>query len=346
MSGLSVRLRDVARRVAVDLSMQAGRTTALLGPNGAGKSTVLTAVAGTHRPDEVDVRLGGRDLSGLAAHRRRVALLAQDPLLLPHLDALDNVAFGPRAQGRGRREARRLAAGWLETVGATGLEDRRPAQLSGGQAQRVAIARALAAEPEALLLDEPLAALDVDAAPEIRHVLRQVLAGRTVVLVTHDVVDAALLADQAVVLEQGRVVESGPVTDLLSAPRTPFAARLAGTNLLQGRAVDGGLQATDGTVMRGIGGEQLAPGTAAVATFRPDTVAVHAAPPGGSPRTVLPGEVVAVEPSGSAVRLRVRSTMGVLVADLTPAAVAELDLRTGARVHLAVKAAAVRISQA
>jgi molybdate transport system ATP-binding protein len=142
----------------------------------------------------------------VAPHARRIALLAQDPLLFPHLDVADNVAFGPRSQGRSRAQAARAAAGWLEQVDATELADRRPAQLSGGQAQRVAIARALAAEPDLLLLDEPMAALDVAVAPALRQMLKRVLAGQSAVVVTHDVLDALLLADRVYVLDGGRVV--------------------------------------------------------------------------------------------------------------------------------------------
>ncbi len=143
-------------------------------------------------------------------HDRKVALLAQEPLLFPHLGVLDNVAFGPRSGGARRRTAHEAARRWLDEVDVADLADRKPGQLSGGQAQRVAVARALAAEPRLLLLDEPLAALDVAVAPALRQTLRRVLADRTVVLVTHDVLDALLLADRVVVLEGGRVVESGP----------------------------------------------------------------------------------------------------------------------------------------
>ena len=170
-------------------SLGAGETVAVLGPNGAGKSTLLSIIAGLLRPDAGRAELDGdRVLFDLGAgrahldappHPRGTALLAQEPLLFPHLSALDNVAFGPRSAGASSAAARETARHWLAEVDAAALADRRPGQLSGGQAQRVAVARALAADPELLLLDEPMAALDIHAAPLLRRLLKRVLAGRT-----------------------------------------------------------------------------------------------------------------------------------------------------------------------
>jgi len=162
----------------------------------------------------------------MAPHARRTALLGQEPLLFPHLSALENVAFGPRSAGTPHATARRDAQQWLDEVGVGELSARRPAQLSGGQAQRVAVARALAAGPALLLLDEPLAALDVAVLPALRQTLRRVLADRTAIVVTHDPLDALLLADRVVVLSGGRVVEQGTSSEVLSRPRSPFAARM------------------------------------------------------------------------------------------------------------------------
>ena len=179
-----------------------------------------------------------------APHRRGTALLAQEPLLFPHLTALDNVAFGPRSAGAGRAQARETARHWLAEVDAADLAGRRPGELSGGQAQRVAVARALAADPGLLLLDEPMAALDVHAAPLLRRLLKRVLAGRRAIIVTHDVLDAYMLADRVIVLEEGRITEDGPTREVLQRPRSRFAAGLAGLNLVAGtvtadRAPDG-----------------------------------------------------------------------------------------------------------
>ncbi|MDO4918045.1 MAG: ATP-binding cassette domain-containing protein [Kocuria sp.] len=191
--------------------MAPGTTVALLGANGAGKSTVLGIIAGLFAPDRGSVHVGSRCVvsaeSGerpvwVPAHRRGVALMAQEPLLFPHLSVLDNVAFGPRVRGVGKAAGRRRALEWLREVGAEEFADRRPEELSGGQAQRVAIARVLAAEPRVILLDEPLSALDVAARPRMRAVLRRVLAGRTAVVVTHDDTDVAELADGVVRMER------------------------------------------------------------------------------------------------------------------------------------------------
>ena len=174
---LHLDARVAERGFDVRLEVAEGETLAILGPNGAGKSTLLSILAGLLRPDSGSARLDGESLfdldrgQWLPPHQRGISLLAQEPLLFPHLSALENVAFGPRSAGRSRAEARASAHHWLAAVEAAELSASRPAQLSGGQAQRVAIARALAPEPRLLLLDEPLAALDVAVAPTLRRML-------------------------------------------------------------------------------------------------------------------------------------------------------------------------------
>jgi molybdate transport system ATP-binding protein len=342
---MTVRQRDV------DLTLRVGpgETVAVLGPNGAGKSTMLSVLAGLLRPDSGAAELGGRVLFDLGRsargrvwvppHDRGIALLAQEPLLFPHLSVLDNVAFGPRSRGRRRHDARAAARHWLQEVGAVELADRRPAALSGGQAQRVAVARALAAEPELLLLDEPMAALDVTAAPQLRQVLRRVLRGRTAIVVTHDVLDALLLADRVVVIEGGRVAEDGGTQEVLTRPRSAFAARIFGLNMLRGTAQPGGVRTTGGQLVAGFAEEPLTIGAPAVAVFSPAAVAVHGEPPGGSPRNAFRGVVTAVEPRGD--RIKVRA--GELAAEITPAALAALDLAPGSPVVFVVKATEVAL---
>ncbi|MDO9454667.1 sulfate/molybdate ABC transporter ATP-binding protein [Nocardioides sp.] len=339
------------RDVEVSFDVADGETVALLGPNGAGKSTVLSVVAGLLRPDAGRVELAGRTLLStggyadqarvdVAPHRRRVALLAQEPLLFPHLTVLDNVAFGPRSAGVARAEARSRAQEWLDEVGIGELADRRPGQLSGGQAQRAAVARALAAEPDLLLLDEPMAALDVAVTPALRQTLRRVLAERTCVVVTHDVLDALLLADRVLVLEGGRVVEAGPTREVLTRPRSAFAARLAGLNLVVGAWHDGALVLDDGTTLAGlVAGESPVDGEPVVAVFRPTAVAVYRSAPHGSPRNVVPATVTQVEPLGDLVRVRA----GDLNADVTAPAAAELELVPGVEVFFSVKATEVDV---
>jgi len=246
MSELQLRAVVSERHLDVEFSVAVGEVLAVLGPNGAGKSTVLHVIAGLLRPDHGVVRLRDRVLTDTTAginvptHDRRVGLLLQDALLFPHMSVAANVAFGPhsrRARLRSARAAQKATAlGWLREVDAERFADRKPRQLSGGQAQRVAIARALAAEPDVLLLDEPLAGLDVAAAAAIRAVLRKVITriGCAAILVTHDLLDVFTLADRVLVLESGTVAEIGPVPDVLTAPRSHFAARIAGVNLVNG----------------------------------------------------------------------------------------------------------------
>lgn len=336
-----------------------GEVVAILGPNGAGKSTVLSLLAGLIVADRGRIDLDGRVLLdterriAVPAHRRGVGLLAQDALLFPHLSALANVEFGPRAAGRSRAQSRAAADHWLGEVGAADLAGACPRELSGGQAQRVAVARALAAEPDLLLLDEPLAALDVDAAPAIRALLRRVLAadGRTTVLVTHDLLDALVLADRVLVLSAGRVVEDGPTREVLARPTTAFTARIAGLNLLPGRLCPDGLVVDGGDVIAGqhASGESVVEGEPGVAVFAPGAVAVYRQRPTGSPRNVLTGLVAGIEPHGDGVRVRAAAPPGGprwvegVAADVTLAALAELGLQPGSPVWFAVKATEVAV---
>jgi molybdate transport system ATP-binding protein len=344
---------SVAQRgVDVALSVQGGETLALLGPNGAGKTTLLDVIAGLLVPDHGHVVLSGRPLtragrdaaSGgpvhVAPHDRRTALLGQDPLLFPHLTALENVAFGPRSSGASRRDAEAAGRRWLDEVGAGDLADRRPAELSGGQAQRVAVARALAAEPELVLLDEPLAAVDVAVAPALRQTLRRVLEARTAIVVTHDPLDALLVADRVVVLEQGSVVEDGRSADVLSRPRSSFAARLAGLDMVMGTWADGHVLTDAGLAVQGlVDGDPPTPGDRVVAAFRPAAVAVYRQPPQGSPRNVFSVTITELEPLGDLVRVRA----GDLSADVTVQSAAELDLMAGQDVTFTVKATEVAV---
>lgn len=351
----------------VALTVGPGETVAVMGPNGAGKSTLLSVVAGLLRPDSGRAELRGRTLFQLpgdggggagtwtAPHRRGTALLAQEPLLFPHLTALGNVAFGPRSTGASRRRAAVEAERWLTAVEAQELRDRHPDELSGGQAQRVAVARALAADPGLLLLDEPMAALDIHSAPLLRRLLKRVLADRSALIITHDVLDALMLADRLVILENGRVSESGPVRDVLQRPRSPFAAGLAGLNLLTGTLTATGLQTAGGQTItghlvdgvdatdraEGKGGTDGTSGTGggAVAVFPPSAVSVFLDDAHGSPRNSFQAAITDLEPHGDLIRVRA----GNLAADITPAASADLGLVPGLQVHFVVKAAAVTV---
>ena len=340
----SVTERDVDAAIEVG----DGETLALLGPNGSGKSTLLGVLAGLVRPDAGRVVLDGQVLTDVgpgrpgrmvAPHARRTALLGQDALLFPHLDALENVAFGPRSRGTSRSTARADARRWLDEVGVGDLAHRRPRQLSGGQAQRVAVARALAADPRVLLLDEPMAALDVAVQPALRQMLRRVLADRTAIVVTHDPLDALLLADRVVVLESGRVAEEGPSKDVLGRPRSAFAGRLAGLNLVRGTWLDGAVR-SDALVVHGlVEGDPPAQGEPAIAAFRPQAVAVYREEVHGSPRNAFPVVVTDVEPRADLIRVHARD----LAADVTVQAAADLELVAGSRVTFTVKATEVSV---
>ncbi len=358
MSGLEARavVRRAAFTLDVTLAAAPGEVLAVLGPNGAGKSTLLGVLSGLLAPDEGFVQVGARVVTDTAAgthvppHQRGVGLLAQQALLFPHLSALENVAFGPRAQGVPRAAAHERARVLLAAVDAEELAGRRPAQMSGGQQQRVALARALAPEPGLLLLDEPLAALDVDATPAMRALLRRVIreAKQTAVLVTHSALDALVLADRVVVLTDGRVVEQGPAREVLARPRSAFTARIAGLDLIPGTADEHGLRTADGTLITGRA-EAVEPGEAAVAVFPPSAVAVFRTRPDGSPRNVLPVRLSAMEPRGDTVRLQAVARDGGpdwldgLAADITPAAVADLGVEPGDELWFAVKGAETTI---
>jgi molybdate transport system ATP-binding protein len=340
---VTVRRGDFTLDAAVQV--EPGNVVAVLGRNGSGKSTLLGAIAGSLRPDNGRIVLDGRVLTDTASgvqlspHRRRVGLLAQEPLLFPHLSVLDNVAFGPRSAGVRAPQAREVALRRLTEVNAAQFARRRPRRLSGGQAQRIALARALASDPDLLLLDEPLSAVDVEFAPALRSLLQTVLAGRLAVIVTHQVIDALVLADRVVVLDGGRVVEEGPTREVLTRPRSTFTARLAGLNLVGGTATAEGLRSEDGTQLFGLV-EPTVMGTEAVAVFSPGAVAVYVDPPKGSPRNVIRDRVEVIEPNGSLVRVR---GVGGIAADITPAAAVELGLRIGAGVWFVMKAAEVSI---
>ncbi|WP_191966857.1 ATP-binding cassette domain-containing protein [Microbacterium testaceum] len=239
---IAVRRRDFV--VDIALAVVPGETVAVTGRSGAGKSTLLGALAGLTPLDEGEISVDGRVIDRAPRlrtdpMRRGIVLLGQEARLFPHLTARENVAFGPRSAGVPASVARSSADEWLARVGLPGTGDRRPAQLSGGEQQRVAVARALAAEPRVVLLDEPLVALDAVTASEIRTMLHERLAGVTTVAVTHDAVDAAALADRLVIVERGRVTQQGPVREVLSAPATEVAARIAGLERLEGVAQGG-----------------------------------------------------------------------------------------------------------
>ncbi len=328
-------------RLDVSLQVPDGSVLALLGPNGAGKSTALRVIAGLLPASAGHVRVGTRTwedhASGvrLATEQRSIGVVFQDYLLFPTMTARDNIAFGLRARGLEKAAARDIANGWLERVGLLEQADQRPAQLSGGQAQRVALARALATTPSVLLLDEPLAALDAGTRMSVRGDLRLHLRefGGATVLVTHDPLDALILADEVAVIEGGAVVQTGTPHEITRHPRTRYVAQLVGLNLFAGRSDGTSVSLPDGadlTTAEAHSGEVFV-------VARPSSISVHRDVPHGSPRNVWAGIVVTIEQHGDVVRLFVGGPPDVVV-DVTTAAMAELALAVGERVWLSVKA--------
>lgn len=328
----------------VALAAAAGETIAVVGPNGAGKTTVLRALAGLRPVDSGFVRIAGVTVDDpdtgilVPPERRDVGVVFQQYLLFPHLSALENVAFGLRARGTGRVEARRRAGEWLDRLGIGPVAELTPPRLSGGQAQRVALARALAPEPALLLLDEPLAALDAGARIAMRRELRRHLGGYggAVVMITHDPLDAAVLARRVVVVEDGRVVQAGTPEEIAARPCSRYVADLVGTNLIAGTAAGHDVTTGGGAVVRVA---EPASGDVLV-VIPPRAVALHVEAPGGSPRNAWPVTVAGAEPLGDRLRVELEGPLR-LVAEITPAAYAELGLAEGRAVWAAVKATEV-----
>ncbi|MFD9291935.1 ABC transporter ATP-binding protein [Streptomyces sp. NPDC060030] len=337
-AGLDARLvvERGAFRLDVALTAAPGEVVALLGPNGAGKTTALRALAGLTRLTGGHLRLDGTALERKPPESRPVGVVFQDYLLFPHLSALDNVAFGPRCHGVTKASAREQAAEWLGRLGLADHMGAKPRKLSGGQAQRVALARALATRPRLLLLDEPLAALDARTRLEVRSQLRRHLADfeAVAVLVTHDPLDAMVLADRLVVIEDGQVVQEGAPSDVARRPRTDYIAQLVGLNLYQGTA--------DGHTVRLGAGTPLTTSEAlsgpVFVAFPPSAVTLHRdRPVGTSARNLWHCEIAGLETHGDQIRADLTGELR-LAADLTTVAAAELDLRPGAAVWATVKA--------
>ena len=341
---LSLQLGSLELSLEIDATPD--EIIAVVGPNGAGKTTLLRALAGLVPIERGRVTLGDLVLddtsSGthLAPEHRPVAVVFQDYLLFPHLNALDNVAYGLRARGVRRGEAQERSRNWLARVGLAGHEHTRPAALSGGQAQRVALARALATEPSMLLLDEPLAAIDAGAKAELRRQLRAHLAASECVrvLVTHDPVDAMAIGDRLVVLESGRVTQEGPISEVTARPRSPWVAALVGLNLYEGVAGGGNIVLAAGRSWS-VAGDIHGP---ALVLVHPRAVSLHRSKPEGSARNVWKADLGGLDFEGDRVRVQVCGTP-VIVAEVTSVAAAELRLRDGGPIWVSIKATEVEV---
>jgi molybdate transport system ATP-binding protein len=341
-----IKIRLGALDLDAEIAVADGEVVAIVGPNGSGKTSVLRALAGlvplSGGRIVLDDKLLEDPSKGLRVppERRPVGFVFQDYLLFPHMTALENVAFGLRSRGMPRGQARDRAREWLERMGLASHMTARPRALSGGQAQRVALARALATDPRLLLLDEPTAALDAGAKVELRREIRRHLStfSGARLLVTHDPLEAATLADRLVVLEAGRVVQVGTPAEVSERPRSQYVAELIGINLLQGRAdgnrvvLDSGGSLVVATESRG----------EVFAMIHPRAVALHAREPEGSPRNVWLEKVRSLDLEGSRVRVGMDGEVP-LVAEVTPAAVAELGLAEGEMIWATVKATEVTV---
>ena len=376
--GVAVRVAGTvdARGWNVDAELRPGLVTAVVGHNGAGKSTLAQVIAGTLRVDSGTVSIGERVVDDAAtfapARRRGVAMVSQASRIFTHMSVLSNVAFPLRVRGVGRAQARAAALEQLRAVGIADLAFRRASDLSGGQAARVAIARALVFRPEVLILDEPTAALDVEATAQVSAVLRERLAGAgiTTLLVSHDIAEVLSLASHMIVMGEGRIVEEGEPARVLASPASVFAARLAGLNIVSGCPVSRpgmvGVRVGDGVLWAadlsgyGSGSAGVAEAVAGDAddsaacggrgqldrvalTFLPEAVALSREEAHASPRSVLPGVVAGIDVDGSLVSVRVALAEGVVVtARVTAAAWSELGLGVGDRLWVSVKATQVR----
>jgi len=323
-----------------------GELVVLVGPNGAGKSTLLRAIVGLQPLDSGRIELDGETLDDPAAavfvppRQRAIGVVFQDRLLFDHMSVAENVAFGIRSRGTGRKRALRTAHEWLGRLGLNELADLRPAQLSGGQAQRVALARAVAFQPRALLLDEPFVALDATTRVEVRRDLRRYLATLEVprVIVTHDPVEAITLADRIIVLEDGRVTQNGTPDEIRTRPRSRYVADLIGVNLVRGTLHGDLIQLPGGHTVAVAAREGL--DGPVIAIIHPRAITLSSRRPEGSARNAWEMTVEDLDDEGDRVRVRVDGPIPLAVA-ITPAARAELGLRPGAQVWASFKATEV-----
>jgi molybdate transport system ATP-binding protein len=344
-AGFSVG-RSATFAVEVEITVASGETVALLGPNGAGKTTAVAAIAGLMAIDTGMISLDGTVLDDpvagifVPAEDRGVGVVFQDYLLFPHMSAQDNVAFGLRSRGETGEAASARSRAWMEKLGLIDALASRPSELSGGQAQRVALARALVTEPALLLLDEPLAALDVTTRSELRRVLGEHLKEfqGPRLLITDDPAEAFLLADRILVIEEGRITQTGTSDEIRLRPQTRYAADLVGTNFAVGHARQG---------LVDVGGHAVhvadeVPDGRVLVTIHPTAVAIHREHPGGSPRNTWSTTVERVERLGNRARVLTGPPLP-LTAELTEGARVELGIEAGAPIWVAIKATEIGV---
>jgi molybdate transport system ATP-binding protein len=335
----NIQLRLSRLNLDAAFTVAAGEVLALLGPNGSGKSTILRALVGLLPLAGGQVVLDGTVLEDparrvrVAPEKRPIALMFQDYLLFPHMSALENVAFGLRCRGTDKKAAREKAAQTLARLDLEEVTEARPGSMSGGQQQRVAMARALVTDPRLLLLDEPLAALDVSIKTSVRRVLRDVLSKSSAanILVTHDLLDAVALGDRMIVIEHGGIVQTGTPAEVTARPRSRYVADLTGVNLLRGTARGTGIELDGGGLLR-----CAAPAAGPVlAVIAPAKVSVARHRTGRQEENTWLGQISAVDLMGDRVRVRVDGTPAI-TAEVPPAMVDELKLDDGGEIWSSV----------
>ncbi len=343
----NVGLRLGTLDLQAELEVKPGELLALLGPNGAGKSTLLRCLAGLEpiesgriKIDESVVDEPSTD-TFVEAEERPIGFVFQNYLLFEHMTVLENVAFGLRARRMAKADARGIANEWLERVGLSGYAQQRPNSLSGGQAQKVALARALATAPRMLLLDEPMAALDVRTRSSVRRDLRQHLEtfDGMRILVTHDPVDAYALADRVVILDAGRIVQMGTVAEVTAHPRSRYVADLVGVNLVSG-VIAQGVLTTSNSAHVVIADAEPGP---SLAVIRPHSIAlVRDHPEGSSARNVWRGAIIDIDRLGHRVRVGIDGILP-LTAEITDAALESMHLQLGDDIYASVKATDIEV---
>ncbi|KAA3641288.1 MAG: ABC transporter ATP-binding protein [Armatimonadetes bacterium] len=330
----------------VSVGIAPGSTLVVLGPNGAGKSTLVAALVGLSPIDEGRIELAGVVLEdteagiSLPPSRRGIGVMFQDGLLFPHLSVRDNIAFGLKSTGVSKEEVAQRTDHWMDRFDLVGLAERRPPELSGGEAQRVALARAVATKPKLLILDEPLGSLDVTMKAHARRTIAEFLDSYDgpALVITHDPTEAFLLGDELCILEDGLISQSGTAQEIRLHPRSRYAADLAGTNLFEGTASDGVID---------IGGHNLYMPAhdvsgEVIVTFHPRAVAIHRSQPEGSPRNMWKTAIAHVESLGDTARIATSAPLPV-TAEVTMESTRSLDLDPGVEVWLSVKATELHV---
>ncbi len=347
-SGVEVRLENLVRRygtvTALDglsLTLAPGELVALLGPSGCGKTTALRLLAGLEEADGGRIVIAGKDVTGLPANRRNIGMVFQAYSLFPHMVAWENVAFGLQMRHINAVERKKRALDMLDLVGLARFANRYASQMSGGQQQRVALARALAIQPQVLLLDEPLSALDAKVRSRLRDEIRRVQleVGITTLFVTHDQEEALAIADRVGVMQSGKLEQLGPPTLVYSRPATPFVADFVGlTNRMQGTVRGGSVE------VRGTRIPLVQPDVSdgpAIALIRPEAVSIDGN--GGTDEGPLVGTVIAVAFLGAVSRVTVDLGDTTVLAQLPTSSASQHP--AGTRVRLALRTDPVLIQR-